>query len=265
MKCFIAIFFIAVSVLVSSEAAVERPDKVIARIGELKEEVFAFQDEIVATIAEFRLRSGRSFDPAHATGNENRTLKIVGTSVMGISAADLEVRAVLDAQAENACIANLRSFLDQILELSGFATSNCILLRDDRSMNGSSNFADYLEAVEKDASLLGEIFVNALIGRNVFTQGAEIIARIEELWVEQKESFTAAISALRALEGEVGESWETTFGALHECMNDIIKTVSNSGSIIAAQLPICAQFGGRGARSAIPILPDPKAFFPKLQ
>lgn len=260
MKFFSAIFLIAASLLISAEAAIKNPAEVIAKINELKAGVFNYQGEISAILEDFRQRSGRSSDSA---GYANRTLVVLEEKILKISAEDSEVRIVLDTQATNACIANLRSFLDQILELSGFATSNCIELEGDTSVGGSENFTSTLAAIAKDANALGEIFIKALIGRNIFTQGDEIIARIEELLKEQKETLTVSIAALQALEGQVGDSWETSFKALDTCMNNVIISVSDAALMVASQLPVCAKFGGRGARSAI--LPNPKAFFPQLQ
>lgn len=190
-------------------------------------------------------------------------MNIIEKNIKEIAASDLTTRSSLEAETKSTCIANLLAFLDQVLELSGYAISNCIELENSATTNASIEFIAALESVGKEASVLGEIIIKALTSRNVFTQGDEIIARVEELLGEEKKTLDAELADLAVKSRGIVEAWETSFKTLQACYTEINVSVNDGLSIIASQLPVCKKFGGRGARSAF-TLPDPADLFPQL-
>lgn len=252
------IFIVSFSLFIATEAVIEKPDEVIQKINGLKETVFKYQEEITDKISKVRLESGQL-----NTKQTTETLKIVEGSIQKIGATDVEVRAKITVQAQNACTKNLLDFVDGLIEISGYAISNCIEERTDSTSEASVEFTAALEALEKEAALLGEIILNALSGRNVFTQGVEIVARAEELLKEKQESLNKAIGDLKL--DALTESGEETLKKLQTCYDETQDGVNEGLTIVDYQIPICERFGVRGGRSNPLNLPDPVIFFPRLR
>jgi hypothetical protein len=154
----------------------------------------------------------------------------------------------------------LNKYVDSIIELSGYATSNCIEV-DVSTLNMTSEFTAMLDSFERDVNFLSEIALNAMIGRNVFTQGDEIVARIQELLDAKTEFYTIKLAEFVEKAKEVETSEFQDFTALKACIKDVEESVSAGTAFVGSQLQVCARFGSRGARS---VLPNPKMFFPQL-
>lgn len=242
--------------LIITEAAIERPDKVIVRIDKFKSEVFKFQNIILSTISLIRSSILDEINYRAET-----SISIIESNIQKISASDLEIRFLLDKQASSSCTMKLKDFLDQIIVLSGYAISNCIEEENDASSSSSfENFAS-LDAITKNADELGKIILNTLIGRNVFTQGDEIISRAKEILEEQKKVLDTAVNNI-----DIGNIVALNNAALKKfkVCYDLAQTGVQQGLLVARnQIFTCETFGRKAGRS-ISALPDPLIFFPQL-
>jgi hypothetical protein len=244
--------------LVGSQAAITRPDEVLVQINELEGKVAGYQVEVHQKIAKFRASNGE------LTGDYyNKTLNIVDENIKSISVSDAGIRESLAGQKQTACIVNLVNFIDQIIELSGYAISNCIEVKD----NGTSlagDFRELLDSFERDVNVLTQIIVNALIGRNIFTEGNAIIERVQEQLKAKTAEFDAVLTSLAERSSGVNDSWDVEISNLKTCFVEIDSSIKSGIASIETQIPICVKFGGRGARSA-PIMRMRAAdFFPQL-
>lgn len=250
------LFIVFASFLAASQAAITRPDEVLDQLDALEETVFGYQAAVQQKIRVFRSSSGE------LTGDYyNKTLNIVEANIRTISASDIDIRATLSAQTQSACIINLVNFIDQIIELSGYAVSNCIEVKDNNTSIGNVDFTAVLDSFEGDVNVLAQIIVNALIGRNIFTQGSEILARVQEQLDAKTAEFDAILASLTEKSNGFTASINGEITNLNVCFEDINSSIQSAIFTIQSQLPVCNKFGGRGARS---FLPRPADFFPQL-
>jgi hypothetical protein len=250
------IFVVLASVLVASHAAITRPDEVLAQLDTLEQTVFGYQASVQEKIRAFRSSNGE------LTGEYfNKTLNIVEANIKTISVSDVDIRSTLAAQTQSACILNLVNFIDQIIELSGYAISNCIELKDNNTVVGSNDFSEVLDVFEREVNVLAQIIVNALIGRNIFTEGSTILANIQEMLDAKTAEFDAVLASLDGKSEGVTSSWDEKTSSLNTCFEEINGSIASGISAVQMQLPVCTRFGGRGGRS---ILPRASDFFPQL-
>jgi hypothetical protein len=229
---------------------------VLEQINEIKLSIATYQSSLQAEIRTFREVSGRRTAQLY-----NQSLDIIENSVKQISADDDTIRAKLNAETQGACITNLNNYADSIIELSGYAISACIEGDESLALNMTAEFTAMLDSFEREVNFLGEIALNALIGRNVFTQGDEIIARVQE----QLDAKTAAFNAKRGELIEKANQFPGVssqyFSTLTSCANAAFESVCAGTAFVESQFKVCARFGSRGTRS---VLPNPEIFFPQL-
>jgi hypothetical protein len=258
MKVFIFFAFLA-SVLEASQAVISRPDEVLVQLDELQQKVSNYQSSVQEKIQKFRASNGE------LTGDYfNKSLDVVEQNIKSISLSDAGIRESLAAQKQTACITNLVNFIDQIIELSGYAISNCIEVKDNNSLTGCVDFRELLDTFEKDVNVLTQIIVNALIGRNIFTEGSEIVARVQEQLKAKTAEFDSVLTALGEQSNGVTDSWDVEVSNLKTCFVEINSSIKSGIVAVESQITICTKFGGRGARS-VPVVPFRATdFFPQL-
>lgn len=250
------------SVLVGSQSAITRPDEVLNQLKKLEQQVSSYQSSVLEQIQKIRASNGEL-----TADYFNKTLVTVEENIKIISESDAGIRESLDAQKQTACIINLVDFVDQIVEFSGYAISNCIEVKDSNcsSLVINKEFRELLDNFERDVTVLSEIIVNALIGRNIFTEGDAIIERVQEQLKAKTAEFDAVLTKLSKNTSEVNDSLIDEISSLKTCFVDANGSTKSGIAAIQMQIPICIKFSGRGARSA-PILPfEPSDFFPQLK
>lgn len=254
---FVGIFVaVALSLLAASDAAITRPDQVLAQLDAVEEDIFGYQTTILDQINTLRTESG-----GKTADHYNQTLTVIEENIQAISDSDTGIRTNLGAQTPGACITNLQNFLDQLIELSGYAISNCV--EDDNSTtDATAELMALLDQVEREAGILPQSIIDALIGRNIFTEGDAIIARINELFVEHKTVIETLVAEATAQIAELGTSADSGVATLTSCFGDIVTSVNGGISMLEVQIATCSKFGGRAPRS---FLPDPIDFFPQLK
>lgn len=248
--------------MVTSDAAtITKSDDVLAKLNTLEAAVIVYQSNIQAEIKALQIFNGLMAE------YYNKTLSTIERYIREISFSDVVFREVLDAENETACIKNLKNFLDSIIELSGYAISNCIETKDNTSFVIPVDYLSKLYTLEKDVNSLSQIIINALIGHNIFTESSAIVARAVNQLEEKKEKFSATLTELTDASKGFSATFDFGIADLETCFNDILSSVGSGNYIIHSQLEICHKFGnargGRGARSAT--LPNPKSLFPQLK
>lgn len=245
------------SLLVASQAAIQRPDQALADIEAAEDEVASYQSALQAKIRD--IRAGGATVSAEFIANANLVIK---SNIKTISVSDNEVRTALAAVAPSACIKSLESFTDDIIELSGYATSNCIEVK---SGNGTENIVGDsvdLDKFEQEVNSLGLIPINAFIGRNIFTNGTEIVAKITNELAAKKVEFDATLEHLLAQSGGASNELQAEIEKLKSCFVDINESVTSAISAVQAQIQVCVKFSGRGGRAIFPL--KASNFFPQL-
>lgn len=257
MKLFLVLF--AEILLFSSGAVIQQPVELLARIDLLKSDVKSYRDSVVAAIASLEAELGEK-----TSFIVEKNLDIAEGNIAGVSTTHIFVRTTLEQEQQTACVINLLGFLDGMTELSGYAISNCIGDTNLGKSNQSLAVSDALNKIKEDVNSLVELIIQALIGRNAFTQGDEIIERIETLFAEKRTSLDLDIVDLTSKTDEIKNSLAITFMNLKNCFKDLNESIEQGVVLITGQLPVCKMFEGRGARTALPILPHPSQFFPQL-
>lgn len=254
----INIFIVLALIFVASHAAITRPDKVLSELDTIKVEVFGYQSLVQEKIKNLRASSGE------VTGDHfNKTLSIVDENIRKIAVSDIGIRGFLAEQKQTACIINLVNFVDQIIELSGYAISNCIEIKESANTN-NSDFKDLLDTFERDVNVLAEVIVNALVGRNIFTEGDAILQRVRDQIAAKSAEFEAVLNALADQSNGVTNSLESEISKLNTCFAEINGSIESGIGAVEPQISICIKFSGRGARSA-PVVPFRASdFFPQL-
>lgn len=255
---FLCIFiaFVA-SLLTPSGAAITRPEAVLAQLDSLEADVFGYQTTILDQINTFRAESG-----GKTVDYYNQTLTVIEENIQTISDSDTAVRTTLGAQTPGACITNLNNFLDQIIELSGYAISNCI--EDDNSTaNATSDLAALIDELERYTGELPQVIIDALIGRNIFTEGDAIVARVAEHFAQHKTDIDAMIAEITAMIEALGSSADTGTSTLTACFGETVAAVGSAVDVVNVQVATCKTFGGRAPRSFG--LPNAIDFFPWLK
>lgn len=184
-------------ILISSEAAFERPDNVLAKINDIKGDVFSYQASVVAAVSSFR----RDFD-GEAIAYVEKYLDLTEGNIVGVYTSDAHLRTTLKSETESDCITNLLTFLEQIIELSGFAISNCVVDGMIENSNSSIDFSAALDEAGIKTASIGDVIIQAFIERNIFTQENEIIGRVEELFASDFQSLQLSFQFARSSEVE---------------------------------------------------------------
>lgn len=255
----ISISLFAAFLSIAHIAAIDSPAEVLSTLSKLRDDVLRYQASVMESVESLKEASGN--------GDRFRVkkyLELADGNIFGIYTSDVIVRGALRKVKPSPCVDNLATFLDQIIELSGYAVSNCI---SDTAVGGSDASIDFrsgMTEIESEAVSVGEIIIQALTGRNIFTQGNEITERAEFLLTEKRKILDASMSDLNSITVDIDYMHAITYKNLKTCFSKLTINVEDAMELIEAQIPICQMFVGRGARSTFPSLPNPSDFFPQL-
>lgn len=258
MNHFNIVIAILGSLLIPSQAIVSKPDAVLANISALEAEVFEYQASVQIQVRNLRTSGGQISSDLF-----NKTLTIIQNNIKNISTSDEEISSKLTSLNQNACIKNLVNTVAQVVELSGYAISNCIDYQNATSLNSTNDLSSLrlLDSVEREINYLAAIIVNAFIGRNIFTEGDAIVDRVQEQLNATRTEVEETLSEIKENSGNFTATWDEEIKELQTCFDRIDQSIQSALTTVEAQIPICTMFGGRGARSAVI---NPRSFFPQL-
>lgn len=198
----------------------------------------------------------------------NDASTVIDEKVKSISTSDADIRVTL-AEFTNQqlkCVIDATNFVDQTIQYSGYEVSNCIekaeIAIDSESVDALSSNGNF-SAIEAKINILPRLIVDALIGRNVYTQ-------FNEIETIAAENFATSVAEIKAdlaefeLSSELPASWQTILSDLTTCF-DITQMAVNDGlTMIATRvIPSCRQFANNPrARSSPPRFNfDPSEFY----
>lgn len=240
------------AILIPSNGQIIRPDAFLASFETLEDTVSAYQATAQEQLAALRAGASSQSDDYY-----NSTLEMIETNINNTGYSDTTIRASLTAMTLNACVTNLLNFLDSIIELSGYAISNCIIVNN--STANSSDFETLMSTVTQQLDSIDDAFIQCLVGYNVFTQPDDILTCIDGLFTAAQTAIDASIAELEAMASSASSDDAAT---MQSCFADIDTSVASAYDAVQTQMPVCAKFGIR-ARTAIVEL-NPYDYFPQL-
>lgn len=257
MKFYTATFIFASVVMMTSCATIVDPAEVLAKIAAAKAEVKAYQETAQAQVNSLDSSSGEALK-AHY----NRTVSAAEESIQATATAGALVRAAIAAETSNACFLNLINGLNDGIEYGGFSISVCVGDNDPSLITVSAETDAAVAELQKVVNGLPQIIINALIGRNAFTEPDAIVARIEELLAEEKAKIEELAAAIIEKNGSATSAWDKQYDSLKTCLAETQTSIQYVNSAVQSQIPVCVKFGNRGARSGLINVAE---FFPQLK
>lgn len=193
---------------------------------------------------------------------------LIDEKVKSISTSDAVIRLTL-AEFSNQqlrCVIDATNFVDQTIQYSGYEVSNCVekaqIAIDSESedaLSANGNFS----AIEAKINILPRIIVDALIGRNIYTQFNEIETFASDNFASSVAEIEADLAEFE-VSSELPTSWQTILSDLSSCFDMTRMAVNDGLSMIANRvIPSCQQFSKNPrARSSPPTYNfDPSEFY----
>lgn len=131
--------------MTSSEANITRPDQVLKQFDEITVKIFDYQELVYNDINFVRLITGDQYTYLY-----NKTLSILQNNIKKISVSDSEIRAAIGAETQSACVTSLVTFVDDLVELSGYTISNCIEDKPTVSDTQTFDYSAQLKSLEEE-------------------------------------------------------------------------------------------------------------------
>lgn len=169
----------------------------------------------------------------------NSTVDVFKQTVARLGSSDKEIRPILEAENQNACVLSLLTSLEQIIEFTGYAISNCIDITDLKVFVITNEYIKDVEESSIIADNLPYILTNAFIGRNVFTQPEKIKARLQELYDIEISDDAETLERLLAKSNDFAFGWHDEYFAVKSCLDKIENDVKIDYDNVKAKLPQC--------------------------
>lgn len=253
MKVFVV--FLA-SVLAVS--AIDKPSDFLTKLEEQKTEMRDYQ-----TLAFEQIRVLRSGGSQVSADFIDNYLETAGRSVLRVGDSAGPINSELDEQAAGACITSLKNNVETILSFSGFAITNCYEITDPSLVDSVRDMAASLNQLEQNVAAIELIIPDAFLGRNVFTQSAEIVQLVTEGFAAAKAEYDALLANLQTAADASLPAFQTQLDAQNTCFAEIDASVEAGYAFVRGQIPTCTKFSSRGSRSLIPF--NVLDFFPQLK
>lgn len=264
MKFLISFVIILVSFFAASDSVITRPDGVLQKLDEIRTLVSEYtvfvsnQTSLGHFLPLFRrVNSAIIFDVF------NSTFHVIKETVANLGSSDTDIRATLEAETQNSCILSLLTSLDQVIELSGYAISNCVDITNPNVFVITDNYTKDVAESCLIADNLPHILFKPFIGRNVFTQPEEIIARLQELYDIEVADDAETLDRLLAKSNDFAFGWYDEYFAVKACLEDIEASIKSSYDAVQLRLPQCKAYGTRAPRSFIDAI-NIAQFFPTI-
>lgn len=249
--------FVVLLASILAVSAIDRPIDYLPKLDAQKSEMRDYQTLVFEHIR--TLRSGGSQVSADFIDNY---LGSAGLRVLGIGGSDSSISSELASQPAGACITSLQNNVETILQVAGFAITNCYNITDPALIETVRNLAASLNQLEQNIAAIELIIPDAFLGRNVFTQSAEIINLVAERFAAAKAEYDALLLNLQTGASASLPAFEEQMNASNACFAAIDDSVASGYAFVQSQVVTCTKFGSRGARSLIPF--NVLEFFPQL-
>lgn len=252
---FVNIFVVLASVLFASEAVITRPDSILTEIDAIEQNFYIEGQKPAQNV----IRATRASSGDAVSKFIMNILDIVEGNIRNISVSDVDIRKALAAQKKNNCINSLATFLDHLIELSGYAIANCV--DNSNIVAQAKEFSQFMDTFEHDANVAGSIFIQAYISRNIFTEGNEVLASFKEQVAAKRIEYQARIVTMQQSAKVFYAALAEELVSYNKCCAATQDSINNGIATVQKEIPVCAKFGSRGGRSAVL---DAADFFPQL-
>lgn len=249
MKSFVAVLF-AVVVAINGAAIddgegvaiapfIVAPEGLFENAWEHQEYLRSLQKDINDKLTEVRTAVSTVLRSSTA-----ETLTQIEANANGILAAEKPIRDDIfstDLRA-SACVVNLRVLLNGATEFTGFESSNCVTSYD-KSVQGALNTAyALLQKYEGTFGDVQQIVVRSFVGRNIFTQPDDIVARFEEQFRTRKADWEAIRPDIESFVANLSGNIAVFNTVLGSCFGRIQAEVAPGYQIIREKLTVCEAY-----------------------
>lgn len=246
MKLLSTFTLVVVLTLVKAQTTITRPEAVLEKLGEFKQLVsdYKLYRDGESSLAYF-LPLIRRMNPLILRGSFNYTIQAVKKAFAEIGDRNNDVQNVLAAEKQNSCMKNLAVQVDLQTEMNGFFLNDCVNIYDLNVFNVTEDYLTDMEASGVEVDGFPQILINAFIGRNVFTQPEEIVARLQETYVINIANYTETLTRLLDKDNKFALGWNSEAFSIEGCFKEVQSGLANSFTGITSQIPICRKYSGK--------------------
>lgn len=252
------LFVIIAGLLRTSVAVINRPVEILNQFDDIELEIANFQELVLIDLEFVRYMTGD-----HYNNYFIKTVVKVREIIKKISISDREIRALLLAEVQNPCVLDLNNIIDQVIEMNGYAISNCIDVENAFSGRSSYDFTDQLDNLEKETNQLVGLIVNTLTHKNIYTETEEIISYIQDQFASKRSEINQVLDDLIEKAFTYYFTRDAEMKTLDICLSNINTSIKTSIAAVKARIPTCTKFSGRSARSTGSFFSQFRKFFIK--
>lgn len=186
--------------------------------------------------------------------SSNETLAQIESNTVKLMAQDKPARdAIYDLELTTSpCVFSLRYLITAITEFTGFESSNCVTSYD-RSVEGVlANAYAEVQKYEKTFNDVQQSVVRAFIGRNAYTQSADIEARFSNQLALQESEWAAIRPQVEAFKAAIRDNISAFNAVLVTCHKTLQDNVLPAYGILTGEIATCQAFDST---------PDPFAIY----
>lgn len=248
MKSFVAVLFaviVAINGAAIDDEGVAIAPFIVAPEG-LFENAWKHQEDLKELQQDIndRLTAVRTAVSTVLRSSTAETLTQIEANANDILAVEKPVRDEIFAMALRAtpCVVNLRVLLNGATEFTGFESSNCVTSYD-KSVQGALNTAyALLQKYEGTFGDVQQIVVRSFVGRNIFTQPDDIVARFEEEFRARKADWEAIRPDIESFVANLSGNIAVFNTVLGSCFGRIQSEVAPGYQIIREKLAVCEAY-----------------------
>lgn len=218
--------------LIISDCEVVRPNEVLNELDAVKAEMLLYQAKILNRL--------KTFNDLNVDVRNKYLTNMLGSiqgSVKFISSLDSDARALFATEAEGPCKTNLVNLVDLTVAIISNSMTSCIESGIDGSILVWS--PGILDSLGKDLNNLLRIIIKTYIGRNIFTEGNQILIIVQELFEAKKIEFEAILGEIQRISEQLSISLDGRFESLVSCFAEV-EEKARSG--MADQISVCSNF-----------------------
>lgn len=221
--------------LIISDCEVVRPNEVLNELDAVKAEMLLYQATVLDRLNTFN-------DLNDDLRNEYLTnmLGSIQRSIKFISSLDSDVRALFANEAEGPCKTNLMNLVDLTVAISSNTMTICIESGIDGSILVWSPVP--LDSLFKDLNNLLQIIIKTFIGRNIFTEGNQVLIIVQERFEAKKIEFEAILGEIQRISEQLSTSLDSRFESLVSCLAEVEEKSRSGMAAVADQISVCSNF-----------------------
>lgn len=240
MKLFVLLFL--ANLIVLQAAPIRKSEEV--SIEELFKTAWEFQNKLIPRqegidndVTELRTSVSKVLK---STSSE--ALKEVEDNAKKVLLLEQPVRSSINGLKAGDCATNLKSLLNGITEFTGFESSNCVKFYDNSVDAEVRTAQEMITNYDGIFTELQQLVVKAFVGKNQFSQQAEIIDAFEDEYERRVEEWERIKPNVEEFIDTLGDTIGQINNAMGFCMKDVQDTVSVAYNFISTRVETCIDF-----------------------